>query len=180
MTGAAVDSRAYFPIAFEIAARGWLVVIVQQTARSSPLFPDDASTVLDSNDTAFAHVSKSKWAIGGHSAGGSGASIFALANPDKVIALLFHSSRLTANASSTGLPVVNVIGTIDGVAALGGPPKYGPVVTTSIEGGNHYQIGDYGYQYPDNVAVISQEEQQSEFAKATVDFLNGLPARTRI
>jgi predicted alpha/beta-hydrolase family hydrolase len=178
LIGAAVDSRAYFPIAFEIAARGWLVVIVQQTARISFFFADDANAVLDSNDTAFAQVPASKWAIGGHSAGGSGASAFALKYPSKVCALVMQSGGLAGNLNGTGLPVVNIVGALDKLAELAiADPAYKPVDTIWIEGANHYQVGDYGYQVPDNIATISQDEQQSQFAQATVNYLGSLPPR---
>lgn len=178
LIGAAVDSRAYFPIAFEIAARGWLVVIVQQTGRISSFFPDDANAVLDSNDTAFAQVPAAKWAIGGHSAGGFGASAFALKYPSKVCALVMHSGGLAGNLNGTGLPVLNIVGAIDRLAGLAiVDPADKPVDTIRIEGANHYQVGDYGYQVPDNIATISQDEQQSQFAQATVNYLNSLPPR---
>lgn len=154
-------------------------MIVQQTARISTLFSDDATAVLDSNDTAFAHVPKSKWAIGGHSAGGYGASAFVRDNPNRVVALVMHAGGLAGNLS-TWLPVLNIVGTIDRVAQIGSTDSSVPVPTMKIEGANHYQTGDYGYQSPDNVATISQDEQQTQFARATAEFLNGLSPRTRV
>jgi hypothetical protein len=51
--GAAVDGRAYFPLAFEIAARGHMVVIVQLPLRNAGINFADANVVLNSNISAF-------------------------------------------------------------------------------------------------------------------------------
>jgi len=51
--GAAVDARAYFPLAFEIAARGHLVVIVQVPSRLAVLSYQDANTVIASTNPLF-------------------------------------------------------------------------------------------------------------------------------
>ena len=51
--GAAVDARAYFPLAFEIAARGHLVVIVQMPTRIASVRYQDANTVIASEHPLF-------------------------------------------------------------------------------------------------------------------------------
>lgn len=51
--GAAVDGRAYFHVAFEIAARGHLVVIVQRPLHYAVNSSDDANVVLDSKLPLF-------------------------------------------------------------------------------------------------------------------------------
>jgi hypothetical protein len=48
-----VDGRAYFPLAFEIAARGHMVVIVQLPLRNAGINFADANVVLNSNISAF-------------------------------------------------------------------------------------------------------------------------------
>jgi hypothetical protein len=57
--GAAVDGRAYFPLAFEIAARGHLVVVVQQPLRNAVFTFQDANVVLNSNLSVFSGNVKS-------------------------------------------------------------------------------------------------------------------------
>ena len=52
-TGAAIDGRAYASLAFEIAARGYLVVIVQQPNRIGSNTYADANVVLNSKDPIF-------------------------------------------------------------------------------------------------------------------------------
>lgn len=48
-----MDGRAYSPLAFEIAARGHLVVIVQQPMRDASVTFEDANAVLDSDNPLF-------------------------------------------------------------------------------------------------------------------------------
>jgi hypothetical protein len=43
-----------------------------------------------------------------------------------------------------------------------------------IEGGNHAQFGDYGFQPGDNAAVISAVDQQALIVEATIAFLSTL------
>ena len=43
-----------------------------------------------------------------------------------------------------------------------------------IEGGNHRQYADYGFQNNDGIATISVEEQQNQIITATVQFLDTL------
>jgi hypothetical protein len=53
-----VDGRAYFPLAFEIAARGHLVVVVQQPLRNAVFTFQDANVVLNSNLSVFSGMSR--------------------------------------------------------------------------------------------------------------------------
>jgi hypothetical protein len=43
-----------------------------------------------------------------------------------------------------------------------------------IQGGNHAQFGDYGFQPGDNEATITRADQQQQVVDATVGFLETL------
>jgi hypothetical protein len=43
-----------------------------------------------------------------------------------------------------------------------------------LEEGNHFQMGDYGYQYFDEIAVVSQDQQQAVAAQLVVTYLDSL------
>jgi hypothetical protein len=43
-----------------------------------------------------------------------------------------------------------------------------------MQGGNHAQFGDYGFQPGDNQAKISRADQQQQVVDATVKFLESL------
>jgi pimeloyl-ACP methyl ester carboxylesterase len=135
-----------------------------------------------------AGVSKGKWALGGHSAGGFGATQYAGEFGDRIYAAVMHAGGWGSNLTESPLPVANIYGTLDDLSPGGydryryldtdPPPKgRGPLVNLktsrfiAIEGANHYQVGDYGYQIPDQIPTISMEQQVAEFAKETVSFL---------
>lgn len=86
------------------------------------------------------------------------------------------------------LPMAQIYGTLDETSPGGydryrykytdPPPKgTGPLVNLEtsrfvpIEGANHYQVGDYGYQSPDQISTLSMEQQVAKFAAETVSFL---------
>ncbi|GAQ86509.1 hypothetical protein KFL_002930060 [Klebsormidium nitens] len=188
LPGGAVDARAYFPVAFNIAAQGWLCVIIQQTGRVAGVFNStDPTAVVYSTNPVFASVPKNKWAIGGHSAGGQGAAAYVAANPTRVFALVMLAGGIApANLSTNPTPVVNIVGTLDRVSGPGLSylryqalvnPYGNPNVTlplVPLAGGNHYQMGDYGYQYFDDIAVVSQDQQQASAAQLVVTYLDSL------
>ncbi|CAK9263796.1 unnamed protein product [Sphagnum jensenii] len=192
--GAAVDGRAYFPLAFEIAARGHLVVVVQQPLRNAVFTFQDANVVLNSNLSVFSGVPKDRWAIAGHSLGGAGATLYAGAYGRRVYAAVLHAGVWCTNLTLSELPVVQIYGTLDCISPGGyqryrdlnvdPPPKgFGPLVNLNttqfipIDSANHYQVGDYGYQDHDQIATISLEQQQIFFAEETVKFLNNIPLK---
>jgi hypothetical protein len=130
-----------------------------------------------------------KWVIGGHSVGGTAASIYAvetttisgvviwasLANPDPAKTLA-HST----------IKVLSVYGSEDGRAtpqSVLGNAEYLPedTVFVEIQGGNHTQFGYIdpspdAYLSDDKPAAISIEEQQRKIVRATVDFLKQFDA----
>ncbi|CAM6085633.1 unnamed protein product [Calypogeia fissa] len=184
--GAAVDGRAYFPMAFQIAARGHLVVIVQQPSRNATLTFWDANTVIDSNLTIFSGVPNGRWAISGHSQGGAGSTCYVSCFSDKIYGAVLHGGRWLQNTSSSEMPVLQIYGNLDelgkGNNTNARTPEglFNPNKTTFVvvEGANHYKVGDYGYQVPDHIATISLEEQHEIFAIQTVNFLDSLETKS--
>jgi pimeloyl-ACP methyl ester carboxylesterase len=173
--GGRVDPRAYAPAARAIAAEGYLVVIVPVPLNLAVLAPDRAAEVM----TAFPQVRR--WAVGGHSLGGSMAARFAYLHPDKVKGLvLWASYPATDNdLSSLDLDVVSISASRDGLAT---PDKIAasrallPAGTTwvAVQGGNHAQFGWYGPQDGDNAPAISREAQQGQIVEATLALLRQL------
>ncbi|CAM6014810.1 unnamed protein product [Sphagnum balticum] len=156
--------------------------------------PQDANVVLNSNLSVFSGVPKDRWAIAGHSLGGAGASLYAGAYGRRVYAAVLHAGAWRTNLTLSELPVVQIYGTLDCISPGGyqryrdlyvdPPPKgFGPLVNLNttqfipIDSANHYQVGDYGYQYHDQIATISLEQQQIFFAEETVKFLNNIPLK---
>lgn len=173
--GGRVDYRAYAPAAHEIAANGYLVVIVPMPLNLA-IFGVNAAT-----DVQNAYPQIKHWVIGGHSLGGSMAAMFAKAHPGAVQGLVLWASYPASgdDLSNSALRVLSIYGTSDGLATkqkIEASHLLLPADTEWIQiiGGNHAQFGWYGDQAGDHPALITRTEQQSQIIKATISFLEGL------
>ncbi len=173
--GARVDYRAYAPTAQAIADNGYFVIIVRMPLNFA-IF--DASAAAD---VIAAYPEIEHWAVGGHSLGGAMAANFIHSNPGAVDGLVLWASfpASSDNLSSSGVRVVSISGTLDGLAtpekiAASVPLLPADTVWIPIEGGNHAQFGWYGEQSGDNPATISRENQQEQIVQATAALLASL------
>jgi hypothetical protein len=167
--GGFVDPRAYAPVARQIAADGYQVVIVPMPLNLAVLGAGRASDVI------AAYPDMGNWAIGGHSLGGAMAAQYASGNLEKVDGLVLWAAYPPGNVDLSGsdLTAASIYGTRDGLVSQAEidasrsqlPPDARFV---AIEGGNHAQFGSYGPQDGDLTAEISAEEQQAQVAAATV------------
>lgn len=174
--GGKVDPISYAPAAQEIAAQGFLVVIVPMPLNLAVLAPERAEAVM----TAFPQIRR--WAIGGHSLGGAMAAQFAARHPEAVRGLVLWAAYPAEgnDLSRQDLAALSLYGSRDGLATveeIEASRRLLPPETTFvlIEGGNHAQFGWYGEQAGDQRAQISREEQQQIVVSATLRFLAGLP-----
>ncbi|HQV70258.1 MAG TPA: alpha/beta hydrolase [Thermoflexales bacterium] len=172
--GGRVDARAYAPYAQAIAAQGYLVVIPPMPLNLAIFGVDKAAQI----QAAFPEIKR--WAIGGHSLGGSMAATFVAQHQAQMQGLVFWASYPADGAlANSAVKVVSVSASRDGLAT---PDKIQasranlPPGTTwvVIEGGDHAQFGWYGDQAGDNPAQISRADQQAQTVKATVDLLKSL------
>lgn len=171
--GGRVDYRSYSAPLHEIAAQGYLVVVVPVRLNLAIFEINAAEPVL----TAYPHIQH--WAVGGHSLGGVASSIFANENPDEIEGLVFWASYPSDDSlKNSEINVVSIYGTNDmaGTEVFEDTRALLPFDTqyVVIDGGNHAQFGDYGPQPGDNPATISTEEQQAQVVSATAIFLNEL------
>ena len=174
--GGKVDPIAYAPTARHLAELGYLVEIVPMPANLAVLGIDRASDVI------AAHPEIRRWALGGHSLGGSMAAQYLASHPGSVQGLVLWASYSAATLKVDGNPSFRsllVYGSLDAGAAgytsvehianLGAPPT-----VVVIEGGNHEQMGWYTGQPNDPPATISRDEQQRQLIIATATFLESL------
>lgn len=173
--GGRVDPRSYAPAAREIAAQGYVVVVVPMPLNLAVFASDAAAGVID----AFPGINT--WAIGGHSLGGAMAARFAYGHADEVQGLVLWAAYPDGSndLSESDLAVTSVYGTLDGLATVDkieASRSLLPPTTTwvAVEGGNHAQFGWYGPQSGDNPATISQQEQQRQVVEATLELLGAL------
>lgn len=168
--GGKVPAAAYGPLAAEIAARGFLVEVVAMPFNLAVFGIDRADA------TIAAHPQIERWAIGGHSLGGSMAAQYASGHLDRIDGLVLWASYAATDLSATDLRVLSVWGSLDaGAARMRGVEARTAVpddaVFLEIPGGNHEQMGWYTGQPNDPPATISRVEQQARVAGATVALL---------
>jgi len=182
--GGLVDAAAYTPIAQALAERGSLVVI-------APMPLDLAIFGISAGDAvikAFPEVDR--WAIGGHSLGGSMAGEYVgqrgadiAAGKSKIKGVVMYGSYIQESAGVAKLPIrgLSIYGTNDTLAKppitpqqrLAGAPAGTQLI--AIEGGNHAMVGDYGPQAGDGQQTVPLPELRRQIVDATAGFLNSLP-----
>ena len=172
--GGRVDYRSYAQPLHQIASRGYLVVSVRAPLNLMVFDPNQAEEIIPQ----FPQIKH--WAIGGHSLGGAMAANYLYNHPDAADGLILWASYPAKdnNLSASGIKVLSIYGSLD----MGGMEPFVtsrpllPADTTwvMIEGGNHAQFGNYGFQPGDNTATISPEEQQALVVSATTMFLKML------
>ena len=170
--GGRVDYRSYAVPLHEIAAQGFLVVLVP--VRLNLAFFD-----IDAAQPVFAaHPEIQHWAVGGHSLGGVASALFAKGHPEIAGLVFWASYPADDSIKNSDIKVVSIYGTNDmaGMEKFDETKKLLPQDTHIIvmDGGNHAQFGDYGSQPGDNAATISHVEQQTQIVNATVKFLEEL------
>jgi pimeloyl-ACP methyl ester carboxylesterase len=171
--GGRVDPRSYAPPARALAELGYPVVIVPMPLNLAVFGAGKAADVI----ATFPEVER--WAIAGHSLGGSMAANFINSNPGAIDGLALWASYPAGSDDLSGrsaLAATSIYGTADGVAAMedvlaGEPLLPAATVWAPIEGGNHAQFGWYGPQSDSDVATISREEQQGQVIAATLAVL---------
>jgi hypothetical protein len=170
--GGRVDHRAYAVPLRKIAEQGYLVILLPVRLNLA-FFDVNAADKVIADFPEIEH-----WAVGGHSLGGVAASLYA-SEADVFDGIVFWASYPAGDElKNTDMKVLSIYGTLDmgGMDAFDTSRDNLPADTTFvvIDGGNHGQFGDYGFQPGDNEATISRADQQSQVVDATVQFLTGL------
>jgi len=170
--GGRVRAESYADLCHRIASEGYLVVVPRMPLHLA-IFDIDAAVGIIREHPDIEH-----WVIGGHSLGGAMAAAFAEKKPASLEGLILWAAFPGDNTdlSESGLEVLSIYGTRDGLATLEeitGAADQLPENThwVEIEGGNHAGFGSYGCQRGDLSATISLESQQRIIVRATSEFL---------
>jgi pimeloyl-ACP methyl ester carboxylesterase len=173
--GGLVDPRAYAPMAQDIAAESFRVVIPRMPLNLAVFGSGKATDVIQ----AFPEIEL--WAIGGHSLGGAMASQYAHRNPASVSGLALWAAFPPegSDLSPRDLAATLIYGTRDGLISIEEIETSRPLLPAdtkfvAVEGGNHAQFGWYGPQKGDLLADLSHAEQQAQTVAATVALLDGI------
>ena len=171
--GGRVDYRSYAAPLPEIAAQGYLVILL-------PVNLNLAFFDVNAGDPVFAaHPEIQQWAVGGHSLGGVASALFAKDHLSLVDGIIFWASYPADDSlKNSSLSVLSIYGTND----MAGMEQFSETSTllpssteyVVLDGGNHAQFGDYGLQPGDKQATISRTEQQTQVVNAVVKFLEEL------
>lgn len=170
--GAKVEARAYAAVLRPLAEAGHRVVIVKQPLSIAFL----ALGAYDSTRSAYPEVQR--WAVAGHSLGGTVASIEA--DSSGAAGLLLYASYPPSDMSGTlGSSVLSVSASLDGLATPADidaskanlPPTAQFLV---IEGAVHAYFGDYGPQPGDGTPTVSHDDARAQISAASVEFVAGL------
>ena len=164
--GGKVEYTAYAPLMHELADNGILCILLHMPGNLAVLDADAADGYVGQ------YSDVTDWYIGGHSLGGVMAASYAAKHADVFDGVILLASYSTADLSDSGLAVLSVYGSEDGVLKL---DKYAdnrknlPADATEevIDGGCHAYFGSYGAQDGDGVTRITNEEQ----IHTTVDYV---------
>ncbi len=173
--GGHVDYRSYAAPLHELAAQGYLVILVPVRLNLAFFEINAAQAPIE------AHPEIEHWVVGGHSLGGVASAMFAKDNPE-IDGLIFWASYPADDSfKNSDINVVSIYGTNDmaGVEKFEETKSLLPQDTqfVVIDGGNHAQFGDYGPQPGDNPATISRAEQQKQAVEASANFLQELSSQ---
>ena len=168
--GGKVQAEAYAPLMQTLAENGVLSVLVTMPANLAVLDMNAAEGICEE------HPEIEKWYMAGHSLGGSMASSFIAENSDDFDGIILLASYSTADLSNSGLKVLSVYGTNDGVLNL---EKYKECKSNLpedfeefvIDGGCHAYFGNYGEQEGDKKATITREKQIEITVEKIIEFI---------
>ncbi len=168
--GGKVDYKAYAPLMKEIAEGGILCILPHMPANLAVLDSDKAENLK------ILYPEVKEWYISGHSLGGAMAAGYVKKHAEEYNGLILLGAYSTKNLKKTGLKVLTIYGSEDGVLNL---EKYEsnkknlPEDRKEIilEGGCHSFFARYGMQEGDGKPTITNTEQIEKTTKEIVKFI---------
>ena len=168
--GGKVEPAAYAPLLRMLAEDGILCVLAEMPANLAVLDTNAADGVRED------YPQITDWYLCGHSLGGAVASIYASKHADEFRGLILLAAYASEDLSQTGLHVLSVYGSEDGVLNM---EKYEAAkallpadsAEVVIRGGCHAYFGDYGAQDGDGEPTVTRGEQLAQTVSAIDTFL---------
>ena len=169
--GGKVEYTAYAPLMRALADNGVLGVLVRMPLNLAVLDVNAAKGIPEQ------YPKIKHWYIGGHSLGGSMAASHAVKNASAYDGFVLLASYSTADLRTSGLPVISIFCSEDGVLNMEKYAEYRRNLPAAfeehiIEGGCHAGFGSYGPQDGDGVPTMTGEEQIAETVRLLTAFFN--------
>ena len=161
--GGKVEYSAYAPLMKRLYDGGVTAVIVKMPLNLAVFDSDAADGIREKFPTV------TNWYMGGHSLGGSTAASYLSGHSDGYKGLVLLASYSTEDLSRSGLKVISILGTEDGILNTEKYSKNRKNLPQDaeeyiIQGANHAQFGSYGPQSGDKVTDVDEKEQQDDTA----------------
>ena len=156
--GGKVEAKAYAPLMYALAEDGILSILVTMPGNLAVLDMNAAEGICEQ------YPEIESWYMAGHSLGGSMAASYIAENSKDFDGIILLASYSTADLSNSGLDVLSIYGSNDGVLNMEKYEEYkinlpGDFSEFVIDGGCHAYFGAYGEQEGDGEAQITREEQ---------------------
>ena len=168
--GGKVEAKAYAPLMHSLAENGILSVLVTMPGNLAVLDMNAADELQEK------YPEIESWYMAGHSLGGSMAASYISENADNFDGIILLASYSTADLSSSGLDVLSIYGSNDGVLNIEKYKEYKVNLTDDfkevvIDGGCHAYFGAYGEQEGDGKATITRDEQINITVDEIINFI---------
>ena len=167
--GGKVEESAYAPILHKLAEKGVDCFLVKMPFRMAIFGVNKADDII----TAYDY---DEFYIGGHSLGGTMAASYAAGHSHDLRGVIMFAAYSTDELDDN-LKYLSIYGSCDEVMSRNSYEKYKSnwpkgAMELVIDGGNHSQFGNYGFQKGDGEARISREEQEDRTVEAILEFLS--------
>ncbi len=168
--GGKVEAESYAPLMHALAKKGVLTVLVTMPGNLAVLDMNAAEGVQEQ------HPEIKEWYMSGHSLGGSMAASYISENADNFDGIILLASYSTADLSNSGLDVLSIYGSNDGVLNMEKYKEYKSNLPSDfeefiIDGGCHAYFGAYGEQDGDGKATITRDEQINITVDEIINFI---------
>jgi hypothetical protein len=168
--GGKVEAKAYAPLMDALAEEGVLSILVTMPGNLAVLDMNAADGICEQ------YPEIESWYMAGHSLGGSMAASYISENAKNFEGIILLASYSTADLSNSGLEVLSIYGSNDGVLNMEKYEEYKPNLPEDfnefiIDGGCHAYFGAYGEQDGDGEAKITREEQIEYTVEKITDFV---------
>ena len=168
--GGKVEYSAYEPLMISLAKEGVTCFLVEVPFKLAIL------DIKAADGIKAAYPEYANWYIGGHSLGGSVASMYLDEHHSEYQGLILLASYASGDLSNTNLEVLSIYGSEDKVLNMMQYHENKALLPNIheyvIEGGNHAYFGVYGKQSGDGEATIDNQTQIFETTSIISSFIN--------